>query len=40
MGDYFITDNLSALAMVDRNLNVSIAMEMVTQGDIPWSVYY
>ncbi|PMD44459.1 periplasmic binding protein-like II [Hyaloscypha variabilis F] len=40
MGDYFITDNLSALAMVSRNPNVSIAMEMVTQGDIPWSVYY
>ncbi|RDW91700.1 hypothetical protein BP5796_02865 [Coleophoma crateriformis] len=40
MGDYFITDNLSALAMVARNPNVSIAMEMVVQGDIPWSVYY
>ncbi|KAF1988409.1 hypothetical protein K402DRAFT_391643 [Aulographum hederae CBS 113979] len=40
MGDYFITDNLSALAMVARNPNVSIAMEMVEQGDIPWSVYY
>lgn len=40
MGDYFITDNLSALAMVARNPKVSIAMEMVTQGDIPWSVYY
>ena len=40
MGDYFITDNLSALAMVARNPNVSIAMECVAQGDIPWSVYY
>jgi len=40
MGDYFITDNLSALAMAARNPNVSIAMEMVTQGDVPWSVYY
>jgi len=40
MGDYFITDNLSALAMVARNPNVSIAMECVTQGDCPWSVYY
>jgi NitT/TauT family transport system substrate-binding protein len=40
MGDYFITDNLSALAMVARNPKVSIAMECVTQGDIPWSVYY
>lgn len=40
MGDYFVTDNLSALAMVDRNPDVSIAMEMVSQGDIPWSVYY
>jgi len=26
--------------MVARNPKVSIAMEMVTQGDIPWSVYY
>lgn len=40
MGDYFITDNLSALAIVARNPKVSIAMEMVTQGDIPCSVYY
>jgi len=40
MGDYFITDNLSALAMVEQNLNVSIAMEMVAQDNIPWSVYY
>ncbi|KIW94569.1 uncharacterized protein Z519_04545 [Cladophialophora bantiana CBS 173.52] len=40
MGDYFITDNLSALAMAEHNPGVSIAMEMVSQGDIPWSVYY
>ncbi|KAF2109674.1 hypothetical protein BDV96DRAFT_624365 [Lophiotrema nucula] len=40
MGDYFVTDNLSALAMAERNSNVSVAMEMVSQGDIPWSVYY
>ena len=40
MGDYFVTDNLSALAIAARNPNVSIAMEMVSQGDIPWSVYY
>ncbi|KAH7082050.1 hypothetical protein FB567DRAFT_605258 [Paraphoma chrysanthemicola] len=40
MGDYFVTDNLSALAMVAKNPKVSIAMEMVAQGDIPWSVYY
>ena len=40
MGDYFITDNLSARAMAERNPNVSIAMEMVAEGDIPWSVYY
>ncbi|CAK7207492.1 hypothetical protein SEUCBS139899_010302 [Sporothrix eucalyptigena] len=40
MGDYFVTDNLSARAMVEKNPNVSIAMEMVTQGDVPWSVYY
>ncbi|KAJ4366740.1 hypothetical protein N0V95_000069 [Ascochyta clinopodiicola] len=40
MGDYFVTDNLSALAMTAKNPSVSIAMEMVSQGDIPWSVYY
>ncbi|KAF2671947.1 hypothetical protein BT63DRAFT_184205 [Microthyrium microscopicum] len=40
MGDYFVTDNLSALAMVARNPKVSIAISMVTQGNIPWSVYY
>ncbi|KAF2159321.1 hypothetical protein M409DRAFT_37958 [Zasmidium cellare ATCC 36951] len=40
MGDYFVTDNLSALAMVSRNPDVEIAMEAVTQGEIPWSVYY
>ncbi|KAJ5377846.1 uncharacterized protein N7496_005255 [Penicillium cataractarum] len=40
MGDYFVTDNLSAQVMVARNPDVTIAMQMVTQGDIPWSVYY
>lgn len=40
MGDYFITDNLSAQAMAAQNPNVSVAMEMVSQGDVPWSVYY
>lgn len=40
MGDYFVTDNLSALAMAASNPDISIAMEMVSQGDVPWSVYY
>jgi NitT/TauT family transport system substrate-binding protein len=40
MGDYFVTDNLSARVMAARNPNVSIAMECVTQGEVPWSVYY
>ena len=40
MGDYFITDNLSAMAMAERNSDVSVAMEMVSEGDVPWSVYY
>jgi NitT/TauT family transport system substrate-binding protein len=40
MGDFFVTDYLSAKAMVARNPDVSIAMEMVTQGEVPWSVYY
>ncbi|KAJ5746971.1 periplasmic binding protein-like II [Penicillium nucicola] len=40
MGDYFVTDNLSALAMTARNPKISIAMEMVKEDDIPWSVYY
>ncbi|KAK5272820.1 hypothetical protein LTR99_002216 [Exophiala xenobiotica] len=40
MGDFFVTDNLSARAIAARNSDVSIAMEMVTQGDVPWSVYY
>jgi NitT/TauT family transport system substrate-binding protein len=40
MGDYFVTDNLSAMAIAASNPDVSIAMEMVSQGDIPWSVYY
>jgi NitT/TauT family transport system substrate-binding protein len=40
MGDYFVTDNLSARAIASRNPEVTIAMEMVTQGEVPWSVYY
>ncbi|KAH9825965.1 periplasmic binding protein-like II [Teratosphaeria destructans] len=40
MGDFFVTDNLSARIMAARNPNVTIAMECVTQGEIPWSVYY
>lgn len=40
MGDYFVTDNLSAQVMVAKDPNVMIAMQMVTQEDIPWSVYY
>ena len=40
MGDYYVTDNLSAMAMTARNPKISIAMEMVKEGDIPWSVYY
>lgn len=40
MGDFFITDNLSARAMCSRNPAVSIALEAVTQGEVPWSVYY
>lgn len=40
MGDYFVTDNLSAQAMAERNSKVSVAMEMVSEGDVPWSVYY
>ena len=40
MGYYFVTDNLSALAMAAKNPEVTIQMEMVTQGDVPWSVYY
>jgi len=40
MGDYFVTDNLSARIMAARNPNVSIALECVTQGEVPWSVYY
>ncbi|KAJ5160646.1 periplasmic binding protein-like II [Penicillium canariense] len=40
MGDYFVTDNLSARAMAERNPDISVGMEMVSQGDIPWSVYY
>ena len=40
MGDYFVTDLLSARAMVLGNPEVAVAMEMVTQGEVPWSVYY
>lgn len=40
MGDFFVTDYLSAKAMAAKNPDVSIAMEMVTQGEVPWSVYY
>jgi NitT/TauT family transport system substrate-binding protein len=40
MGDYFVTDNLSARVMAAKNPNVSIALECVTQGEVPWSVYY
>ncbi|KAJ5648779.1 hypothetical protein N7490_005151 [Penicillium lividum] len=40
MGDYFVTDNLSAMVMTSRNPEISIAMELVKEGDIPWSVYY
>jgi NitT/TauT family transport system substrate-binding protein len=40
MGDFLVTDNLSAMAIASRDPNVSIAMEMVTQGEVPWSVYY
>ncbi|KAG9504977.1 hypothetical protein J7337_001943 [Fusarium musae] len=40
MGDFFVTDNLSAMAIASRNHEISIAMEMVTQGEVPWSVYY
>ena len=40
MGDYFVTDNLSALAIATKNPKVKIALECVSQGDVPWSVYY
>lgn len=40
MGDFFVTDNLSAKSIAASNPEVSIAMEMVTQGEVPWSVYY
>jgi NitT/TauT family transport system substrate-binding protein len=40
MGDFFVTDNLSARVMASRNSKVTIAMECVTQGEVPWSVYY
>lgn len=40
MNDFFVTDNLSSLAMATKNPKVSIMMEMVTQDDVPRSVYY
>ncbi|KAI6081595.1 periplasmic binding protein-like II [Hypoxylon rubiginosum] len=41
MGDYFLIDNVSARTMAKRNPDISVVMEMVTDGeDIPWSVYY
>jgi len=39
IGDYFVTDSLSALAMGSWNPKALITMEMVTQGNITWSVY-
>lgn len=40
MGDFFVTDILSAKVIAARNPNVSVAMEMVLHGEVPWSVYY
>lgn len=40
MGDFFITDILSARVIVEENSNISVAMETITECDIPWSVYY
>ena len=40
MGDYFVTDYLAAKVMTSRNPHVTIALEAVTQGEVPWSVYY
>ncbi|KIX95860.1 uncharacterized protein Z520_08568 [Fonsecaea multimorphosa CBS 102226] len=40
MGDYFVTDYLSARVIASSNPNVTIALEAVTQGEVPWSVYY
>ena len=40
MGDFFVTDYLSALTMTTKNAEVEIALEAVTQGEVPWSVYY
>ncbi|KIW24201.1 uncharacterized protein PV07_09929 [Cladophialophora immunda] len=40
MGDYFVTDYLSARVMASRNPDITIALEAVTQGEVPWSVYY
>ena len=40
MGDYFVTDNLSAMAITAANPEIVIGIEMVSQGNVPWSVYY
>ncbi|KAL4965443.1 ABC transporter substrate-binding protein [Aspergillus stella-maris] len=41
MGDYFVIDIVTARRMAAQNPDVSVAMEMATDGDeIPWSVYY
>lgn len=41
MGDYFLTDIISARAMASTNKGMSVAFEAVVDGgDIPWSVYY
>ncbi|VUC29707.1 unnamed protein product [Clonostachys rosea] len=41
MGDYFFVDIATARVMAARDPNVSVVMEMVTDGgEIPWSVYY
>ncbi|KAF2015364.1 hypothetical protein BU24DRAFT_421652 [Aaosphaeria arxii CBS 175.79] len=41
MGDYFVVDNVTARLMAAADPDLSIAMEMTTDGgEIPWSVYY
>ena len=40
MVDFFITDMLSAQVIAEQNSNISVAMETITEGNIPWSVYY
>jgi NitT/TauT family transport system substrate-binding protein len=40
MGDFFVTDYLSARNLAARDPNLTVVMEMVTQGEVPWSVYY